>query len=90
MGTGTVVISQAEYAELLRFKAAAMDGGTLAGTMPPFVKDHQPGKHMSAPERAEITRLYRMGYRPGEISEAVGRSSSTVSSFINAKLRIRS
>lgn len=40
--TDTVVISKAEYAELLRYKASALDGGAQAGGLPPFVKELNP------------------------------------------------
>ena len=87
MDSETVVISKAEYAELLRCKAAVLDSGTLAEAMPPFVKDHQPGKHMSAPERGEVRRLHHLGYRPSEMVEFVGVPVSTISRFIRDMLK---
>jgi len=87
--TDTVVISKAEYAELLRYKASALDGGAQAGGLPPFVKELNPGKRMSTPERKEIERMYKLGYRPREIGEVVGRPGSTISCYIAAHLKRR-
>ena len=89
MNADTVVISKAEYADLLRHKAAALDGGAKAEEIPPFVKDPHPGKQMSTPDRKEIERLHKLGYRPREIGEVVGRSGSTISAYIAAHLKAR-
>jgi len=84
MNADTVVISRAEYAELLRCKAAFFESKpALAGEAAAPIKiEGQKGKVMSQAERAEVMRLHGLGYRPIEIAKFVSRSISTISAWI--------
>ncbi len=84
----TVTIPKDEYIDLLRCKSALMERA-LASTKTPPRSPGKPHSWMNHAERAEIMRLTSLGFRLGEISQQIGRPTSTVCRCIRQKKRLK-
>lgn len=77
----TITISKDEYIDLLHCKSLLMER-ELAASEPVALPPRKPHSWMNVAEKSEILQMAELGFRPGEISQKIGRPISTVSRWI--------
>ena len=77
----TVSIPKDEYIDLLRCRSKLMES-ELASLEKRSLPARKPHSWMNQAEKNEIRRLASLGFRRGEISQQIGRPTSTVSRWM--------